>query len=141
MRNEAFRTMALTAVLCGAAGLAMARDPGFHPGTPVEFQTTVNAVRVVPEGNPLPGLHIDAKVKGQLLDIYIAPMTFVTKYGMTVEKGAIAVIQGTQIEDSVLARSITTGVADKVHGTFHPDLTIYLRDDSGPFWVDDTQHK
>jgi hypothetical protein len=30
----------------------------------------------VPAGNPLPGLHLDAKVKGRVMDIYIAPADF-----------------------------------------------------------------
>jgi hypothetical protein len=31
----------------------------------------------VPAGNPLHGLHIDAKIKGRMMDVYIAPMDFV----------------------------------------------------------------
>jgi hypothetical protein len=135
--RRTIRAIGITAVLFGVARLAVARDPNFNPGTAVQFQTTVAAVRVVPEGNPLPGLHLDAKVKGRLVDIYIAPMSFVARYGVKVAKGDFAEIEGTQIQDDVLAKSITTGVYDKVRAVFHPDLTIYLRDESGPFWVEE----
>jgi hypothetical protein len=136
MTHGTIRTVGITAILFGVAGLAIARDPNYNPGTAVQFQTTVAAVRVVPEGNPLPGLHLDAKVKGRMLDIYIAPMSFVTKYGVKVEKGDFAEIEGMQDQDEVLAKSVTTGIYDRVRGIFHPDLTIYLRDESGPFWVE-----
>jgi hypothetical protein len=132
------QVLGITAVLFGVAGLAIAKDPMFNPGMQVQFQTTVAAVRVVPEGNPLPGLHLDAKVKGRMVDIYIAPMSFVTRYGVRVGKGDFAEIEGTQIHDDVLAKSITTGIYDKVRGIFRPDMTIFLRDEAGPFWVEET---
>jgi hypothetical protein len=71
-----------------------------------------------------------------LLDVYIAPMSFVTQYGVKLEKGAYAEITGTQTQDTVLAYHVSTGVRDKVSGMFHENLTIFLRDDSGPFWTE-----
>jgi len=134
-----FQTLAITAVTLGMAGLALARDPMIPaPGGPVELKATVEAIRVVPATDPLPGMHVDMRVKGRLMDVYIAPMPFVTKYGVKLEKGAYAEISGTQFQNAVLATSVTTGITDKVSGVFHADLTIYLRDGAGQgFWVEE----
>ncbi|HWE53650.1 MAG TPA: hypothetical protein VG273_27925 [Bryobacteraceae bacterium] len=135
------------AVFFGVAGLALA-SPGalkeqavvVTPGSTADFMTTVNAIREVPAGNPMPGLHIDTKVNGRALDIYIAPMDFVMKFGIKVAKGndihiVGAVLKGAEA-DVVLAREIETGIQTTTG--FRPRLTIYLRNDDGPFWVDNT---
>jgi RecB family exonuclease len=107
-------------------------------GAAVDVRTTVNAVREVPAGNPLPGLHIDAKVKGRLVDIYIAPVDFARRYDVKVAKGQDVHIVGTEVKegevDVVLAREITTGAIDRLTGIFHENMTIYLRNDEGPLW-------
>jgi hypothetical protein len=132
-------------VFFGVAGLALAgtggpKEPVLNPGGPVDFLTTVIAIREVPAGNPMPGLHIDAKVNGRALDIYIAPMDFVMKFGIKVNKGSDVHIVGAMVKggetDLVLAREIETGIATSAG--FRPKLTIYLRNDDGPFWVDNT---
>jgi hypothetical protein len=136
----------MLAVFMGVAGLALAatgpKEPVLVAGGTADFMTTVNAIREVPAGNPMPGLHIDAKVNGRALDIYIAPMDFVLKFGIKVAKGNDIHIVGTLIKgaetDVVLAREIETGVATA--SGFRPKLTIYLRNDDGPFWVDNTQN-
>jgi hypothetical protein len=129
-------------VLCGLAGFALAvsavaRDVVFKPVAAVDAETTVSALREVP-GGPLAGLHLDAKVKGQVMDIYIAPADFAAKYGVKVSKGDYVHIVGTQVKsgdaDVVIARAITTGSIDKRTGIFHEDMTIYLRNDDGPLW-------
>lgn len=128
-------------VLCGLAGFALvvtatAKDVVLNPA--VDVQTTVSAVREAPAGNALPGLHLDANVKGRATDIYIAPTNFVTKYGVKVSKGDYIHIVGTQVKsgdaDVVLARAITMGSVDKRTGMFREDMTIYLRNDEGPLW-------
>jgi hypothetical protein len=130
-----------TVVFCGLAGSALivpaaARDTTSN--IPVDVHTTVTAVREVPAGNPLPGLHVDAKIKGQIMDIYIAPMDFVRKYDVKVAKGQDVHIIGTEAAegdaDVVLTREITTGAVDKKTGIFHENMTIYLRNDAGPLW-------
>ena len=134
------------AMFCGVAGLALASPAAakdmtaLNPGAPVDVMTTVNAIREVPAGNPLPGLHLDAKVNGRAMDIYIAPMNFVMKFGINFNKGSDVHITGTLNKvadtDVVLAREIETGVQTK--GGFRPNLTIYLRNADGPFWAEDT---
>jgi len=131
-----YQALAMTAVLFGMAGLAAAKGPTVVSGTPVEIKATVETVRIVPAADPLPGMHVDMRVKGRLLDVYIAPMSFVTKYGVKLQKGDYAEIAGTQMQDTVLAYSVSTGIRDKVSGVFHENLTIFVRDDSGPFWTE-----
>ena len=130
-------------VLCGLAGLALAvpaaaKDDVVNSGVAVDIHTTVSAVREVPAGDPLPGLHIDAKIKGRLTDIYIAPLDFVRKYDVKVSKGQDVHIVGTETKegeaDVVLTREITTGALDRRTGIFHENMTIYLRNDEGPLW-------
>src|SRR5690242_11699862 len=78
-----------TVALCGVAGLALASPATAkdEASAPVDFYVTVGATHQVPEGNPLPGLHVDAKVKGRTMDIYIAPMNFVNRYEVKVSRG------------------------------------------------------
>ena len=127
-------------VLCGVAGFALAMTATAKNAVnpTVDVETTVGALRQVPAGSPLPGLHLDANVKGRVVDIYIAPESFVVKYGVKVAKGDYVHIVGTQVKsgetDVVLARAISTGSVDKRTGTFSEDLTIYLRNDEGPLW-------
>ena len=135
------RSYVWRAVLCGAAGIALvlpAVSKNIVLNNAVDIQTTASALREVPAGNALPGLHLDANVKGRLMDIYIAPADFASKYGVKVSKGDYVHIVGTEVRsgeaDVVLARSITTGSIDKRTGTFHEDMTIYLRNDEGPLW-------
>lgn len=126
-----------SAVLCGLAGFALsapvaAKD--LTTGTQVEFRTTINDLRVVPEG-PMAGLHVDAKVNGRILDIYIAPMPFLEKNGVKLEKGRALLVVGTQDGDVVIPRSVTTGTIGRADNVFRPDMTLYLRNDDGPLWM------
>src|SRR5437868_5077789 len=86
MEKQTVRSM-WRVVLCGLAGCALA-IPGAakDAGTAVDVRTAVIAVHEVPAGSPLPGLHIDAKIKGRTMDIYIAPMDFVLKYDVKLKK-------------------------------------------------------
>lgn len=128
-------------ILCGLAGIALAvpaaaKDIALNEA--VDVHTNVIAIRQVPAGNPLPGLHLDAKVKGRVVDIYLAPMDFVVKYDVKVAKGQDVHIVGTEVNegdaDVILAREITTGSVDRRTGIFHENMTIYLRNDEGPLW-------
>jgi hypothetical protein len=129
-----------TVVICGVAASALtlpaaARDDA---GAPVDVRTTITGVHEVPAGNPLPGLHAEAKVKGKVVDIYIAPMDFVKKYDVRVKPGEEVHLVGTETvegsADVILGREITTGSLDRRTGIFHENMTIYLRNDEGPLW-------
>jgi hypothetical protein len=121
------------------AAPAMAKDIVLNPGGAVKFDATAGTVREVPAGNPLPGIHFDAKVNGRLTDVYLAPTDFAVRYGVKVSKGEYVRIVGVQKGDVVLAREITTGVYDEAHNIFRPTLTIYLRNDEGPLWVESSK--
>lgn len=129
-----------TTVICGVAASvltlpAAARDNG---GEVVDVHTTITGVHEAPAGSALPGLHAEAKVKGKVVDIYIAPMDFVRKYDVRVKPGEEVHLVGTETvegnADVVLGREITTGTLDKRTGIFHESMTIYLRNDEGPLW-------
>jgi len=158
MEKETIRAMAgstthsrlWTMVLCGVAGIALAvpvvaKDQAavLNPGGPVDFFATVSALREVPVGGELPGLHLDVKVKGHTMDVYVAPMDFVAKYGVNLAKGDEVHVVGMQTETNVvLARQITTGTFDnspRGGGAFRADTTVYLRGDDGPFWVEEVK--
>jgi hypothetical protein len=130
-------------VLVGLAGVALAvpavaKDIVVNTGAAVDVRTTVIDVREAPAGDPLPGLHFDAKIKGRVMDIYVAPKDFVVKYDVKVAKGQEIHVIGTEAKagdaDVVLTREITTGLVDKRTGIFRENMTIYLRNDEGPLW-------
>jgi hypothetical protein len=128
---------ALTVVVCGLAGYGIAKDIAVvNPAGAVDFIATVAAVREVPAGNPLPGIHLDANVKGRMTDIYIAPADFAAKYEVKVAKGDAVRIVGTQAGDVILARELNVGSYNKINNLFRTKLTVYLRNDDGPFWMD-----
>ena len=127
-------------VLCGLAGFALAITAAAKDivlNSAVDVETTVSALREVPTG-PLAGLHLEANVKGHMMDVYVSPMNFAAKYGVKVSKGDYVHIVGTQVKsgdsDVVLARAISTGSVDRRTGIFREDMTIYLRNDEGPLW-------
>lgn len=120
------------------AGTAIAKEVSWNPGGPVDFVATIANVREVPAGDPMPGMHVDVKVKGKTVDVYVAPMEFVEKYGIKLSKGDDVRIVGKQeMSEVVLANEITTGTFDnspRGGGAFRADTTVYLRNEDGPFW-------
>jgi len=137
-----------TVVLCGLAAFnltvpAAAKDIALNSGGALDLYATVSAVHEVSAGNPMPGLHLDAKVNGRITDIYIAPMDFIAKFGVKVSRGDNLHIVGTRVTsgdaDVVLAREINVGSYGRNDRVFRPNLTVYLRNDDGPFWVEATK--
>ena len=118
---------AASAILAAAGG-----------GSLSDIETTVAALHEAPAGSEFPGLHLDASVKGHVVDVYISPASFASKYGVKVAKGDYVHIVGTEMKsgtsDVVVARSISTGSVDKRTGIFREDMTIYLWNDAGPLW-------
>ena len=139
VRNE-MNSRIRRVILCGVASVALAATAiakDFALTTAVDVETTVAALHEVSAG-PLAGLHLDANVKGKVVDVYISPMNFAARYGVKVAKGDYIHIVGTEVKsgdgDVVVARSISTGAVDKRTGIFREDMTIYLRNDEGPLW-------
>lgn len=137
--NSRMRTL----VLCGLTAFAVAvpgvaKDLVATSSVAIDVETTVVALHQAPAGSPLPGLHMEAAIKGRLMDIYISPADFAAKYGLRLSKGDYVHIVGTEVKsgesDVVLAREITTGSVDRKSGTFHEDMSLYVRNDAGPLW-------
>ncbi len=58
------------------AAMAAAKDRTAPPmsGVAVEFRASVVASHIFPEGEPLPGLHLEMRAKGRRQDVYITTM-------------------------------------------------------------------
>jgi hypothetical protein len=114
----------------------MEQEPAYNPATVIDFFTNVAEIHQVPLGNPLAGLHLEAKMKGKI-DIYIAPSDFAEKYEMVFNKGDAIHVVGSKVKvgdaDVILAREVTIGKYDR-KGEFFPVTSLYMRDDEGPFW-------
>lgn len=134
MRRQSIRAL----LLLGTAGFSLASPvaakdhaTASDAATPVDFYATVSAVREVSAGNAMPGLHLDAKIKGRMTDIYVAPMDYLAQYEIHFAKGDDVHVVGSRTKtgepDVVLAREIAVGVYNR--------RTLYLRDDAGPLWA------
>src|SRR5580693_6544381 len=55
---------------------AKANEPAYNPATMVEVDGTITAVRQVPAGSPLEGVHLTVKSKASTVDVYLAPNDF-----------------------------------------------------------------
>ena len=107
MRTQTIRTVTGTVIhsclwaliLFAPAAAAAANDKATagDSGAVLDFHATVSAVREVPAGNPMPGLHLQAKVKGRMMDIYIAPLDFVAQCGVKVSRGDEVHIVGSPV--------------------------------------------
>jgi hypothetical protein len=114
------------------------QEPVYNTATAIDFFATVTEAREVPAGNPLAGLHILVKAKGDILDVYVAPTAFAVKYGMVFAKGNDVHVIGSKVKfgetDVVLARQITTLKLNPKTGRYGEDTAFYMRNDEGPFW-------
>jgi hypothetical protein len=112
-------------------------EPTYNPATVVNFFTSVADVREVALGSPLAGLHLEAKTKDKV-DIYVGPSDFAEKYAMVFNKGDKIQVIGSKVKlgdaDVILAREISLGKYDRA-GQFVSLLTLYMRNDEGPFWA------
>ena len=144
MKTRTMRHMGILGVtLFAAAKFAfggnptLGRDPAYNPATATDFLATVTEVSEVALGNPLAGLHVLAKTKGKLVDVYVAPVDFAAKYDVVLHKGQEIRVVGSQVKlgdaEIVLAREITTFKRDP-RGQICEDTTFFLRNDEGPFW-------
>ena len=140
MRKETLGALLLFGLsIAGAAGTAFAAPVVAPPGALAKYDVFVNNLHEVPAGQPLPGLHFNAKLNGRETDIYLCPTDFAVKYEVKVSKGDYVRIVGFAApgkQDVFLVREISTGLYDQAKNIFRPTLTVYLRNDDGPFWVE-----
>jgi hypothetical protein len=105
-----------------------ASEPAFNPATMVELQGTITAVRQVPAGSPLEGLHLTVKSKTSTVDVYLAPNDFLKIFKTNFPVGANVRVVGSKVSfanaDVILSNEVDIGITE-----------IILRDGSGaPVW-------
>jgi hypothetical protein len=62
-----------------SAGLAVAASEAtYNPATAVSISGTITAVREVPAGQPLDGIHLVVKTKSDSSEIYLGPKSFLS---------------------------------------------------------------
>jgi hypothetical protein len=134
MKNLLKCAVALTFV---TASCAMAADtakdpkapgPSYDTATVVDIQAKVTAVREVPKGSPMDGLHLMVQSGGDTLDVYVGPPEFVKVFEVTFKPGDQVHVIGSKVDFEgskvVLAREVAIGT-----------VTILCRDKDGePLW-------
>ena len=128
-------SLALAALISFAAAPKLAgADKKMNPAPSYEVATESTVVvliadiREVPKTDPLGGVHLTVKSKGDTLDVYVAPAEFVKIFDITFKKGQEIEVTGSKVkfggEDVILAREI------QVDRT-----TLVLREKDGtPLW-------
>jgi hypothetical protein len=103
-------------------------EPSYDTATVINVSATVTAVREVPKGRALDGLHLTVQAGLQTLDVYVGPSEFIRIFEVTFAKGNEIHLIGSKVtfEDApvVLAREISFKA-----------ITLVLRDKEGaPLW-------
>lgn len=103
--------------------------PAYDPAKVVTTTVIVTEVREVPKGEPLEGINLTVKAKGETFNVYVAPAAFVKMFGVTFKKDQQLDITGSKVKfegaDVLLAREIEIGRID-----------LLLRSENGdPFWL------
>jgi hypothetical protein len=109
-------------------GFAVMNEPAYNPATMVEVSGIITAVRQVPAGSPLEGVHLMLKSKASTLDAYIAPADFLKIFKTNFPVGTEVRIIGSKVSfgntDVILANEVNLGTT-----------AIILRDGGGaPVW-------
>jgi hypothetical protein len=121
----------LAGILATAVGVScLAKEPGaneprFNPATIVDVRGAVTEVHVVPVGKPMDGVHATIKVKGETLDVYLAPPDFLNMLRTPIAVGDDLRVVGSRVNgDTVLTKEF-----------FKKGTSIVLRDpDGSPVW-------
>ena len=102
--------------------------PAFNPATMVNATFTVAAVRIVPAGNPMAGVHLTVKSVTDTLDAYIAPAEFLKLLRSSYASGDKVHLIGSKVKFGDGEVLLTSEITKK-------DETITLREDDGaPVW-------
>jgi hypothetical protein len=105
-----------------------ANEPAYNPAAMVEVVGTVTAVRQVPAGSPLEGVHLTVKSKAATIDAYLAPADFLKIFKTNFPVGS---------EVRIIGSKVTFGNTEVIL-TYEVNLgatSIILRDGSGaPVW-------
>ncbi|MGD1095436.1 MAG: hypothetical protein ABSB35_26010 [Bryobacteraceae bacterium] len=137
MKN--IRKLALTLLLASVATSVSADDkagkdfvappePAYDTATVIAIEATVIEARLVPENQPLAGLHLMLWSGSETFDVYVGPSDFVKLFDVTFTMGDETEVIGSKVRFNgtvvVLAREVRRG-----------SITLPLRDHRGlPFW-------
>ena len=116
------------AVAADTAKDPKAPGPSYDKATVVDIQGKVTAVREVPKGSPMDGLHLMVQAGLETLDVYVGPPEFVKVFEITFKRGDEVHVIGSKVDFEgskvVLAREVSIGT-----------VTILCRDKEGePLW-------
>jgi hypothetical protein len=128
---RSFENMLLTLVVVGAGVLPVkgqASAPKYDASTEAKFKVTVEDLKLPAKGKEKDAAHLLVKSGTDILDVYLAPKSFLDDMGANFAKGDEVTVTGSKIKqdgsDLVLAREVVKGTD-----------TIMLRDDKGkPVW-------
>jgi hypothetical protein len=102
--------------------------PAYDTSAEVNLSATIAQVVDVKEGGALDGVNLKIKVKGDLMDVYVAPAEFVKLFDVKMAKDDDVEILGSKVKfaagDMILAREVKVG-----------HTTLVVRDKGGePLW-------
>lgn len=129
------KTLGVCVFVLGATVLAASTEPVkassepvYNPATVVDVDGTIAAVKQVPAGSALEGVHLTVKTKAGSLDVYLGPADFLRIFRTNFPVGAEVEVVGSKAKfqgsDVILTRDVAIGQA-----------TITLRDPNGaPEW-------
>jgi hypothetical protein len=103
-------------------------EPTYNPASMVDVEGTITAVRQVPNGSPLEGVHLTVKAKNSTVDVYLAPADFLRIFKTNFPVGNDVRVLGSKVNfgsaDVILTNEVDIGVT-----------SITLRDGAGaPVW-------
>ena len=131
--------MEWTVVLSGVAKFASASVPG----PKVDLRAKVTAVRKVSTGKPSAGLHVDAKIEGGTINVFIAPANLFDIGEMDLRKGdeirVIGTRTGPDVAEVVLARQTVAAFYDDEPEVFVTELMVNLGNDCALFSTEEVR--
>ena len=103
-------------------------EPAYDTATVITLKATVTETRLVPENQPLTGLHLMLQSGSETVDVYVGPSDFVKRFDVVFTQGDAIEVVGSKVKFDgaavVLAREVRRG-----------SITLVLRDNRGmPFW-------
>lgn len=122
-------TLAASAFAATNPANNLANEPAYNPAAVVDVDGTIAAVRQVPAGNPMQGVHLTVKTKAAAFDVYLGPADFMRIFKTNFRVGDEVEVSGSKVKSGanyvILTREIEVAGAD-----------LTLRDASGaPDWT------